>query len=88
MPSFNFQEVKREQTENIDNSAQLYIDRIWELANQERDKYEVGDVIQESTTMGAWLRGPRKHVLVKYEFNLFSGNHVQIFALRRLSLFC
>ncbi|KHJ97635.1 fibronectin type III domain protein [Oesophagostomum dentatum] len=34
------QGVKREQTENIDRSAQLYIDRIWELTHQEKDKYE------------------------------------------------
>ncbi|KAK6734482.1 hypothetical protein RB195_017958 [Necator americanus] len=33
-------EVKREQTENIARSGQLYIDRIWELTQQEKDKYE------------------------------------------------
>ncbi|RCN37390.1 Ion channel [Ancylostoma caninum] len=35
-----FQQVKREQTENIAQSGQTYIDRIWELTHQEKDKYE------------------------------------------------
>ncbi|PIO61144.1 hypothetical protein TELCIR_17341, partial [Teladorsagia circumcincta] len=34
------EEVKREQTENIGNSAQLYIERIWDLTHEHRDKYQ------------------------------------------------
>ncbi|EYC30706.1 hypothetical protein Y032_0004g1724 [Ancylostoma ceylanicum] len=36
----HLKQVKREQTENIAESGQAYIDRIWELTHQERDKYE------------------------------------------------
>ncbi|EPB66407.1 hypothetical protein ANCCEY_14503 [Ancylostoma ceylanicum] len=36
----HLKQVKREQTENIAESGQAYIDRIWELTHQEKDKYE------------------------------------------------
>ncbi|KAK6026164.1 hypothetical protein OSTOST_07917, partial [Ostertagia ostertagi] len=38
----HLKEVKREQTENIGNSAQLYIDRIWDLTHEHRMiKYKI-----------------------------------------------
>ncbi|XGW12291.1 hypothetical protein V3C99_013191 [Haemonchus contortus] len=43
----HLKEVKREQTEKIGNSAQLYIDRIWDLTHEHRDKYEnIEDLVQ------------------------------------------
>ncbi|KJH46767.1 Ion channel [Dictyocaulus viviparus] len=37
---FHVQKVKREQTTNIDKSANLYIDRLWEFTQQENVNYE------------------------------------------------
>ncbi|KAK6058732.1 Ion channel [Cooperia oncophora] len=50
----HLKEVKREQTENIDNSAQLYIDRIWDLTQKYRHRYqnieELVEVVKDSST--------------------------------------
>ncbi|PIO65695.1 Ion channel [Teladorsagia circumcincta] len=50
----HLKEVKREQTENIGNSAQLYIERIWDLTHEHRDKYknieDLVNVVKSSST--------------------------------------
>lgn len=36
--------MKQEQIANIENSGKVYVDRIWELTEKSKDKYEVGRV--------------------------------------------
>ncbi|VDL81423.1 unnamed protein product [Nippostrongylus brasiliensis] len=44
----NLREVKREQTEKIDNSGNLYISRLWDLAMEERGNYETVEELAQA----------------------------------------